>query len=97
MLSNSNVNALTANTTTVSSRTVYDYPTYAMTANADNAILFEDSGLNTFYDFLAGNDFVLLRDGNLDVVLGAGDDFAGVSGNVGEAIVIGGTAMTRLV
>jgi hypothetical protein len=91
LIEDSSITALQANPITVNARTVYDYPTYAMTANADNAILFEDSGLNTFYDFQAGNDFVLLRDGNLDVVLGAGDDFAGVSGNVGEAIVIGGT------
>jgi hypothetical protein len=70
---------------------VYDYATYAMTTGVDNAILFEDSGYNSFYNFLAGDDFVVLRDGNLDVVLGAGDDFASVAGNVGEAIVIGGT------
>jgi Ca2+-binding RTX toxin-like protein len=62
-----------------------------MTAGVDNAILFEDSGHTSFYNFLAGDDFVILRDGNLDVVLGAGNDFAAVSGNVGEAIVIGGT------
>jgi Ca2+-binding RTX toxin-like protein len=62
-----------------------------MTAGVDNAILFEDSGYTSFYNFLAGDDFVMLRDGNLDVVLGAGNDFASVAGNVGEAVVIGGT------
>jgi Ca2+-binding RTX toxin-like protein len=90
-LGNSQVTALNANTMTVNARTVYDYPTYSMTAGVDNAILFEDSGYTSFYNFLAGDDFVILRDGNLDVVLGAGDDFAAVSGNVGEAVVIGGT------
>ena len=91
LLENFQVNAENANTLTVASRTVFDYPTYAMTAGVDNAILFEDSGHTSFYNFLAGDDFVILRDGNLDVVLGAGNDFAAVSGNVGEAIVIGGT------
>jgi len=61
-----------------------------MTTGIDNAILFEDAGYNGVHNFLAGDDFVILRDGNLDVVLGAGDDFAAVGGNVGEAIVIGG-------
>ena len=77
-------------------RTLYGtLPTVNMTADADNALLFEDSGIGP-YDFKAGNDNVVITGGDVDVALGGGDDFVSIRRAANTVIVSGGAGTDQV-
>jgi hypothetical protein len=96
-LSSSNLASSVPNWGGVSNtQTVYNsLPTVSMTADVDNALLFEDSGIGP-YDFKGGNDNVVINGGDIDVALGAGDDFVSIRRAANTVIVSGGAGTDQV-
>jgi len=88
------VSSSSVNYSMTEERTVQQFARVNMTEAGDAAVLHEDSGIagigtGRIYDFRGGDDDVLLYRGDLQVALGAGNDYARVSGGYGDMVVIG--------
>jgi len=78
---------------TLDPRSITGSPTaVSMTANADNALLFEDTTVSP-YLMGAGNDYVVTMGGDQDIALGDGNDFISVR-NYGQTLFVSGGAGT---
>ncbi len=76
---------------TQSARSVSANPSpVSMTANADNALLFEDASTAPYF-MGEGNDVVVTMGGDQDIALGGGNDFISIR-NTGQQLFVSGGA-----
>ncbi len=77
-------------------RSVAGNPTaVAMTANADSALLFEDTTTSP-YLMGDGNDYVVTMGGDQDIALGAGNDFLSIRNTGQQLFASGGAGFDQL-